>query len=69
MTATTYPGWVQEACFSCRGAGVEMPGDFIATCSTCKGSCAYWRHEASGLVCDYPGGRILFRAPSRRGSA
>ena len=59
-------GWTRKPCGSCRGYGLVSDygngEDFYGAkeCDDCCGG-TYWRHDSTGTLAEWPGGRLLGR--------
>jgi len=52
-----YPGWVEIDCGCC--GGTEWGGDVPQECRKCKGNGVVYRHTASRVLAESPGGLFL----------
>jgi len=54
-----YPAWDLIACGCC--AGLEWGGEYPRECNDCNGTGSYARHRRTGVLAEWPGGRLLGR--------
>jgi len=58
--SSMWPGWTEIDCTCCNG--LEWGGEYPRECSYCNEGTLF-RHEASGVLAQYPGGPFLGRQP------
>jgi len=52
-----YPGWEIEDCGCCLG--IQWGGQCPIECNRCNGTGVVYRHQKSGVVAEYPGGKFV----------
>ncbi len=57
ITGVFNPAWEMIKC-NCSN-GLKTGGEEPIECDRCEGNGVVWRHKKSGLVKNYPGGRIV----------
>lgn len=62
-----YPGWVMEDCGCC--VGIQWGGEYPRECRRCGGDGLIFRHIASGVLAQYPGGPLAGRVRKERVAA
>ena len=53
------PNWIEVDCGCC--GGLQWGGESPRECNTCDGTGCYFVHLISGVMAEYPGGRLLGR--------
>ena len=56
--AKEYPNWEEVKC-TCHNGIKTSVGHYPKECSRCSGSGYIYRHKKSGVLAEYPGGRLL----------